>query len=376
MTSYHFDSGLVLVDERAGRLFAYNESAAVVWRALAGGDDPAQALQDTYGIPRQLANRDAAAIVDGWRSAGLLAGGPARAQNGRGSEAGPATESAPQTRTVRAVYDIGGRSFRIAVADDEIARRVETLFRPFRVEGDAADDTIDVCRLADGRTLIVSRNDVELYRVTSVAEVTGALFQTILSSIYSGEQWLAIIHGGAVATDGRAVLLPGTSGSGKSTLGAFLFSRGFDCLCDDMLAVTHQGCVASWPIPLSIKEGSWPALAPCFPELDAIPGESVWGRTMKFLPVGPASWRSQLHRAAVLVFPTFDRGAGQARITRLRPLETLRRLVSDRIWLGYPLRASSVERFLPWVGSIPSYELSYSSLEQAAELVHEAVARG
>jgi hypothetical protein len=258
------------------------------------------------------------------------------------------------------------------VSDDDVARRVETLFRPFRAQRHAADETIDVRRLADGRTLALSRNDVELYRVRSVAEATGALFQAVLGGIYSGEQWLAIIHGGAVAANGRAVMLPGTSGKGKSTLSAFLFSRGFDCLCDDMLAVTHEGRVASWPIPLSIKEGSWETLAPYFPELDAIPGESVWGRTMKFLPVGPASWTSQLHRAAVFVFPTFDRLAGPAHLTRLRPLETLRRLVSDRIWLGFPLRAPSVERFLAWLVRVPSYELAYGGFEQVEGLVREA----
>ncbi len=373
--SFSFDDGLVLLDGRANRLFAYNDSAAAVWHALSNGADGAHALRDAYGIPREQAEQDAAAILEHWQSLGLLSGSSRPGAVSAGNTDPAPLKSQGTSGGLRATYRIGERSFRIAVSEDDVAKRVEAVFRSFRVESDTADECIDVCRTADGRDFILNHDGSAIYRLNSVAEVTGALFQTVLGGVHSGARWLAIIHGGAVAIGGRAVLLPGSSGSGKSTLGAFLVSRGFDFLCDDMLAVTQEGRVANWPIPISIKEGSWKALAPYLPQLEAIPAEFVWGRTMKFLPVASSSAKLHANRAAVFIFPKFDPMAASPRMMRLRPIEALQRLISDRIWLGYPLRAKAVEGFLPWLAQIPSYALSYGNFDSVERLVRETALR-
>jgi hypothetical protein len=214
-----------------------------------------------------------------------------------------------------------------------------------------------------------------MLRTRCCAEMTGALFQAVLTSLNTGARWLAIIHGGSVSLDGRAAILAGTSGSGKSTLGAYLVSRGFDYLSDDMVAVNGDGKVPPWPVPLSIKDGSWSVLAPHLPQLETISSEAMWGRTMKFLPAAQSLWDQEPNHAAALIFPKFGARVAATRMTPLTPPEALQLLMSDRIWLGYPMRAESVERFLGWLEHIPAYELSYGSFENVERCIREAIGR-
>jgi hypothetical protein len=77
-----------------------------------------------------------------------------------------------------------------------------------------------------------------------------------------------------------------------------------------------------------------------------------------------------------LIFPKFGARVAATRMTALSPPEALRRLMSDRIWLGYPMRAESVKRFLGWLEHIPAYELSYGSFENVEDCIREAIGRG
>lgn len=399
LRSFAFDNGMVLLDKRTNRLFAYNQSAAVVWQALIGGarspDTAIDAVSKTYGMSTEEASRDVAGIMEHWQSVGLLdrtartpqvnaeavsPNVPNRTEIGQ-AVSGLRTQIVPRERAsiaaadavnpLQATYEFGGCAFQVTVEDPDVAPRVQSLLRTYRVESSGAAQDIDVRKDGAG-DLVLRKDGREILRTDSSAEMTGALFQTLLSSTHAIDDWLAIIHGGAVAAQGRAILLPGASRSGKSTLGAFLVSRGFDYLSDDMIAVTSAGGIATWPIPISIKRGSWSALAPYLPELEAIPATRVWNRTIKYLPVPSASWGRLPSPAGLIIFPKFNRAAQASSLTLLRPIEALQRLISDRIWLGYPLRAEAVDSFLNWLSRMRCYELSYGSFEAVEGLVREA----
>jgi hypothetical protein len=62
-----------------------------------------------------------------------------------------------------------------------------------------------------------------------------------------------LLHTGAVAHDGRAVLFPGASGTGKSTMVGACLRRGFDYLSDELVAVEQDtGHVTGWARPLML----------------------------------------------------------------------------------------------------------------------------
>src|SRR5262249_42100296 len=74
------------------------------------------------------------------------------------------------------------------------------------------------------------------------------------------------VHAGALARDGRGLLLAGTSGAGKSTLTIALLRGGFDFLGDDLLFLARRdGELRGLALPGDIDGteqtvGFWPAL--------------------------------------------------------------------------------------------------------------------
>lgn len=60
------------------------------------------------------------------------------------------------------------------------------------------------------------------------------------------------LHAGAVALNGRALLLPGRSGAGKSRLVAALLEAGASYLSDEYAPLDRRGRVHPWPLPLQL----------------------------------------------------------------------------------------------------------------------------
>ncbi len=50
-----------------------------------------------------------------------------------------------------------------------------------------------------------------------------------------------LLHGGAVAKDGKGVIITGNSGCGKSTISEVLLSKGYMFVADDTCAITNRG---------------------------------------------------------------------------------------------------------------------------------------
>lgn len=65
------------------------------------------------------------------------------------------------------------------------------------------------------------------------------------------------------------------------------------------------------------------------------------------------------------VFPRYVPGAPTT-IAPIAPLDALQRLLADRIWLGYPLRADRVEAFIAWLHEVPAYALVHGNAAEAA----------
>lgn len=85
-------------------------------------------------------------------------------------------------------------------------------------------------------------------------------------SVYRALQWAidrallaecqahAVIHAGAVACDGVAILLPGASGSGKTSLVRAFLAAGAHYLSDEYAILDGQGLVHPYPRPLMLRD--------------------------------------------------------------------------------------------------------------------------
>ena len=67
---------------------------------------------------------------------------------------------------------------------------------------------------------------------------------------------IAVVHGGVVGHDGRAILLPGPTGAGKSTLVAELVRRGALYFSDEYALIDGAGRVHPYPRPLLLRDES------------------------------------------------------------------------------------------------------------------------
>jgi hypothetical protein len=78
------------------------------------------------------------------------------------------------------------------------------------------------------------------------------LMGTILGALLHQREML-VLHGSAIAVDGKAIAFLGPSGSGKSTSAAFLSEKGYSVVTDDVVAIDATG--------------SKPMVYPSFPQI-------------------------------------------------------------------------------------------------------------
>lgn len=365
IVSLPFGAGIVLFDEHNNRLFAYNESAKLVWRALEEGASTAHTLADAYGICLTRAQRDADAIIDHWRGQGLVAdsGAPEPEPELQVNFSPPLPAEGPASLRD---YDIHGHCFRVLTTDSRISETLDGVLGPMRVARSYATTLITVTLVED--QLKLALNGEERLRSHETGEIIGAIFQTMLEVVHGTRDWLAIIHGAAVLSSNGALVLAGPSGSGKSTFGAYMTTLGFGYAADDMAAVLRDGRLAPWPVARRVKSGSWKALHDFFPELERAPVGKKGVIDLKFLASPASAWAEAPRKVQAILFPHYSDNA-VTELMPLNPMQVLQSLLKDRLWLPNPLAAAGVRAFLAWLGEIQAFSVCYSDMREAGALV-------
>jgi hypothetical protein len=194
--------------------------------------------------------------------------------------------------------NLSALSYRFAVRTDDVSvgRQIEAALGGLRdhldtafvehwyslTAADAPGDTLDVAR--DGETL-------------AHAQQTGDALGWVVwdvnrAAVDAGADNL-LFHSGAVEADGTGVLLPGASGSGKSTLTAGLVRAGLGYLTDELAAVhMTSGKLLPYPKPITVKPGSFAALADIGPDASAAPGSRPWTGQEWQVAVGEGTGRA------------------------------------------------------------------------------------
>lgn len=378
---FYFATGLVVL-QNGQRLLAYNEAAAGLWARLETGasiDDLGDQLVNEYGLFPDQAREDAQNIVDDWLSLGVVERSGISEVRGRGASAPiadttgfpPQAEresSLPHSSTPWATL-CAGRAIGFSVDDPWL----EALLRHQFPESDgvsAALATTVQIRRAPGDQLLLSIDGRERVRSTQIHEVLGILIQELVEFLHPGREFLAFMHGGAVAKNGRAYAFAAPSGSGKSTLVAYLNHKGYRFLSDDVIVLSGpEGLVLSFPAAISIKAGSVGVLSTFYPSLasaSAVP--SIKGNLRFIRPEeSETCWDADIPLHA-LIFPRYD-PTSPSELVGLAPLEALVRLVADNVWLGHPIARAKLQSFLDWLEGVPSYSLRFNDLNEAGLLL-------
>jgi hypothetical protein len=182
------------------------------------------------------------------------------------------------------------------------------------------------------------------------------------------------VHAGAVARDGRAILIAGPSGVGKTTLAVAAALDGFELLGDDMALLRHQRGedsigLAAFPDEIDLAAGTIDFFGELEPALaDVQPGLSGKRSLHPLdLPGVRIAWTA---RPAALVFPT----AIRARPAKIRPIsadDALARLVANIVRTEHASTQRHLDAFAVLGRSIASFELDIADPREAPPVFSE-----
>jgi Coenzyme PQQ synthesis protein D (PqqD) len=374
---FELDGGLLLLEKSSNTLFLFNNVAGLLWdliEAGRSGEDLVASFAETWGISRSAARADIQAIVSQWRSFGLLG-----SNDGAAAAPAPTSEPLPDTsglasscRAAEWIVAVPGMAIAVAIEDGQFPS-IRRLFA--HLEAPAATPQVRMeIRNTPGGEYALIEDGCERVRLHDPAEAIGALYVAVLERIHPGLRWFALIHGAALAYQGRGLALVGPSGSGKSTLTAGLIGAGFDYLADDLVALAEpDGAIVPWPLPLSIKQGSFDVISRHYPQLAQALSYRTKGVDARLLIPATHAWDAGPMILGSLIFPQYRQDAAP----ELRPLskfEVIERLLKDRVWLGNPITEQRMKTFLAWLDGVRLYALSYGKLEDGMRLVREIVA--
>jgi hypothetical protein len=382
--SFQLDDATILLDERGQALFALNPSAALIWCCIEDGWTSAairDELRSTLGIPVEEADRQLRQAYDAWAAHGLLVGSrPAPRVRVRAARVPSIHRRSaiprPAPRHIRH-YRLLGRSIRLACTRVVQQRRIHAVLahlavmRPPRTRADL-NVAIDVGR---GGRHVMSVEGVSRHLGT-IDTLVPAVVQQISAAIANRQQCAFGFHAAVVGNHRGCLLMPAPAGCGKSTLTAGLVASGLIYFSDELAPLEKDTLrVLPLPMPIGIKSGSYGVLAPRFPALArAIAHRREDAKVLRYL-LPPSQ---QFVRSAVsapvhcLVFPQYD-AAAQDALSPIGRADALRQLLAECLAVPLPLTVERERTLIEWIKQLDCYRLTFSSLDRALGLLHDAM---
>jgi len=322
---------MVLARPEVEGLYFLNQTAAFIWADYRAGLTPermASHLSDCFDISGPVALRDVGAAVGEWQR--LLGAG---AQGSR--------------------YGVLGKQFQLQIDSAELAAEVLPRVAHLRLaqpEATAASDEVSDFSLRRGEAETVS--------------AARALLLQEMVRLARGSEWLALIHGGACATESGCVVFAGAAGAGKSTLAAVMegsrISRGLMCHGDDSVGI-EKGSLLVPPMPfgVAVREGSWGVVGARREGFEGLEAVERFGQRVRFVAPGE---QAGAVRAVGLVFPRYE-ADGAFVVEEIGVLEALLGLKEAGFWVEHT--RESITAFLGWVLGVRRYRMVYSDVDDA-----------
>lgn len=390
LTLLPLDNEFVVFSEAAQCLIGLNASASFVFHALREGmaiSDIAPAMSTGGFAPPDEAERWVTKTLEEFALLGMLAEGPGPKAlpmgtvvqdlgcgDSRFTRVLPHTEFLP---ALERTYQLLDTRMLIRFGALQQAEVVDTAIGHLAAD-EGAKPTV-VMDLPLSITRGYWRSDIFLdgkpFRYVPRLSMLGPIIKACLwRAAVSAYDFLFYVHAGVVGTDDGCVLLPAAAGSGKSSLTAALVHSGFRYYSDEV-ALIQRATYRVPPVPLAIcvKSTGWHVMARYYPDIEAlrIHGRED-GKLVRYIapPRGAAQYSPA--RVSHIVFPHYQEGASTA-LKAVTRTEALRRVMDECLGLRQRLSSMNVEELLRWIAEISCYDLTFSSLDQAALLVRQMV---
>lgn len=330
-------------------MFALNDSAAEIWRALQEG-----AAGKT--IQRRLMEASVETALDDWERLGLIR---------------PLAPSPPvfSRDYVNQVLAIAGRRIRI-VYPAGIAHPTASVFAHLQVPGEAADVLFQA---------VQHRERIHLFRngawVLSCppAGLATALKGELLADALGRDDYELALHAAALFNGERLMLLCGQPGAGKTTLTLALAHAGFGFASDDVTLLNANGLGVGLPFAAAAKSGAWPLLGEFCPDLDAAPVfRRPDNKRVRYVLPQQFSPSSMSPRAVGWVILLRRDRTSTPRLDPVDPVAALRGLLTGAFAPAQELGSTAFDALAHVIGSAQAYCLTYSSLADGVELIRGA----
>jgi hypothetical protein len=385
------DDDVVVFSEAAQCLVSLNSSAALVARQLNDGV-PAGKIAETIVSDGLTTPEEAAHWVTATRDALL-------AHNLLADEAGPEIQStaisnAVQSRVVRLKKIPPHTSFRAAATRKyrllnmcvlirfslpEQMHWVDAVIGHLTAGDDATPDIVmDIaCAKLNNEDVVrtlVYRDGEPVEFVEALNQLGPVVKAALWQSAVNAYDFLFYIHAGVVGLGRSCVLLPAAAGSGKSSLTAALAHRGFDYFSDEVALIERDSfLVPPTPLALCVKSTGWDIIARYHPDLSALEvHERLDGKVVRYVPPSPHRIAKASAPVRHIIFPLYDKNAA----TEIKPIthsEALGRLMAECLALRQRLNSVNAGEIVRWIAGIDCYALTFSSLDEASELVSAVV---
>ena len=226
---------------------------------------------------------------------------------------------------------------------------------------------------ADADSFLLADGDILLHRGPLDVTMAAQLYDAVLFRLLAGQESGLALHAGAVVRGGRVLLLPGQSGSGKSTLTAWLTSRGWGYLTDELVLVPAEGELQTLACtrPLCLKHGAAPIVKGLLPPGQEAALEDDQGLILPHRHLNPV-FAPTTRPPGLLLFPVYRPGAplegerlSGARASAL--LMTCNVNGRNLDGHGFPLVARIAR-------TVPAIRLVYSSFHGLGELLDQLLA--
>jgi hypothetical protein len=268
-------------------------------------------------------------------------------------------------------YRLLGTVFEVRYPTRALAELVDPVLRHLAVAAESADVVVDVAPGPDG--LDIAIDGIMADRALAPAELAPQVKANLLMTAVNRHGFAAYLHSAVLRRGDSLLLLPGAAGSGKTSLCLALCREGFAYHSDESALVSPGTFrVRGAPVSACVKEGAWPILEPLHPQLSGLGvHHRIDGKVVKYLPPPVPPGDPALDRdwpVRWLVFPRYVAGADTA-LRPLRRAEALRRLLQECNAWRMELTAETVEAMIGWTSGIECYEIEFSSLGAATDLV-------
>lgn len=268
--------------------------------------------------------------------------------------------------------DLLGMSVRVEVSDPATALALGPLVRCMPATSEPTSRTIRLLKGGDGGPgSVIYDGDVLISRHLSGARVIN-VFLWYLNHLALQTHRFAVVHAGAIASDGRAVILPAPMDAGKSTLVTALVLRQFDYLSDEFAAIDlEDGRVVPYPSAIGLDAGSFSL----FPELKPETSTEFYDPSHWYIAIPRTScvpYRS--HTVVAIVFPTYSPGAKCSVIPVDDPAALA--LVANETLNFFDLGHIAFRAIGMMVRRAPTYRLLFGNLDDACAAISRLVEAG